>query len=715
MPKWTCLLYSRRRADCSPGKRCEVLKPRRRSSLRSYLGLLRGMILLCFAGAGQAQLPPEAPALVLAAAERRPYLGDNLPRGGYVQQLVREVFEQQGWRVEIRFYPRARALAVARNGGADGLVPTYAASDLEPAFSLSASFPGDRLGLMKAKRLTLNHEPGTGNSIEQWLEALRAYRFGYVRGAAGAELMAAVPKLAAEAATTDAENLNKLFRGRIDLALIDKYTAADLMTSRFPHMIGKLEFLPEGLTAADFHVAFSRATGRAVQLKEVFDRGLKQLHENGRLQQILAEHGLLERRAVTPLRQLLRIGVVDNPHLQTLRHVSGQFEKTHPDISLEWVVLDEPVLRLRALSDVALDDGRFDVVAIGPFEAGNWARRGWLTPLVALPADYAVDDILAPIRTAFSHQGTLYALPLYAETSVTYYRQDLFEQAGLEMPEWPRYDQIRDFAERLHAPEQGLYGACLRGDAGWGANMAYVNTLVNSFGGRWFDPDWNPTLDTPAWREALSYYRDLLTRYGPPEPTQLDYNRILKLFQDGHCAIWVDASSLIDALLNPKNSKIAGSVGMAHAPVARTTRGAAWLWSWGLAVPDSSKAKVAAQQFIRWATSPEYVTAVVASEGWLSVPPGTRASTYGDAYRQALPYAGRIFEAIRATDPDRPTLLPVPYHGIQYVGIPEYTALGDQVGLLVQQLLRGDISVETATTKAQQLAERQMRESGYLP
>jgi sorbitol/mannitol transport system substrate-binding protein len=73
------------------------------------------------------------------------------------------------------------------------------------------------------------------------------------------------------------------------------------------------------------------------------------------------------------------------------------------------------------------------------------------------------------------------------------YRKDLFEQKGLKMPEQPTYEDIAKFAAALNDKEHGFFGLALRGQTGWGENMATVDTMANSFGATWFDMDWHPT------------------------------------------------------------------------------------------------------------------------------------------------------------------------------------------------------------------------------
>ncbi len=229
----------------------------------------------------------------------------------------------------------------------------------------------------------------------------------------------------------------------------------------------------------------------------------------------------------------ITVATVNNNDMVIMQSLTDAFEQAHPDITLDWVVLEENVLRQRMTTDIATGGGQFDVMTIGTYEVPIWADRGWLEPLENLPDDYNEDDLLASVRDGLSLDGTLHALPFYAESSMMYYRTDLFEQAGIEMPAQPTWEQVRDWAERLHGSEENLAGICLRGKPGWGENMAFVSTLVNTFGGRWFDEQWNPELNSEAWNNALAFYVDLLSNYGPPGASSNGFNENLALFLVG--------------------------------------------------------------------------------------------------------------------------------------------------------------------------------------
>ncbi len=413
----------------------------------------------------------------------------------------------------------------------------------------------------------------------------------------------------------------------------------------------------------------------------------------------------------------LTIATVNNGDMIVMQRLSRLFEQAHPDIHLDWVVLEEKILREKTTTDAATHGGQYDVVTIGPLETPIWGRRGWLLPLEnRVSPSYDLNDLLKSIRDGASDNGHLYALPFYAESSLTYYRKDLFARAGLTMPAQPTYADIAHFAEVLNDPAQDTYGVCLRGKPGWGENMAYVSTLANTFGGRWFDVGWKPQFNTPEWHAAVSLYVDLLRKYGPPGSSSNGFNENLTLFENGRCAMWIDATVAAGTLSDAKESKVAPNVGFAPAPVAVTPHGAQWLWFWALAVPSSSKHAAAAVTFIEWATSKQYIELVANAEGWAHVPPGTRQSTYQQPqYVAAAPFAELTYHSILAADPLHPTEKPVPYTGIQCVVTPSFPTIGNQVGQLIAAALVGSMSVDQALQEAQKATERVERRTGVLP
>ena len=282
------------------------------------------------------------------------------------------------------------------------------------------------------------------------------------------------------------------------------------------------------------------------------------------------------------------------------------------------------------------------------------------------------------------------------------------------MPDEPTYEQIRGFADKITDKANQIYGMCLRGKPGWGENMAYVTSLVNAEGGQWFDMQWKPALETPAWHKAISFYDEILKADGPPGATSNGFNENLALFASGHCGMWIDATVAGGLLYDKKQSQVADKVGFAPMPTGSFKGAPTWLWSWNLAIPVSSKQQDAAGTFISWATSKEYIQLVAKENGWVSVPPGTRLSTYESAdYQKAAPFAAFVRKAIEVANPDGQTEQPRPYQGAQFVAIPEFQGIGTQVGQTIAGTLTGQSTVDQALKTAQAATERTMRQAGY--
>ena len=193
----------------------------------------------------------------------------------------------------------------------------------------------------------------------------------------------------------------------------------------------------------------------------------------------------------------LTIATVNNGDMIRMQSLTDDFKAKNPGIDLEWVTLEENMLRQRVTTDIATKGGQFDVLTIGTYEVPIWAKKGWLVPLDNLGTAYDVDDLLPAIRTGLTVDGKLYAAPFYGESSMLMYRKDLFAKAGLTMPEQPTWDFVKTAAAKITDPATETYGICLRGKAGWGENMAFLTTLANAFGGRWFNEQWKPEFDGP--------------------------------------------------------------------------------------------------------------------------------------------------------------------------------------------------------------------------
>lgn len=416
----------------------------------------------------------------------------------------------------------------------------------------------------------------------------------------------------------------------------------------------------------------------------------------------------------------LTIATVNNADMVTMQKYSSEFT-AKTGIRLNFVVLPENELRQKVTEDVGLSAGRYDIVTIGDYDIPIWAANRWVSSLEPLfkalsPAEaraYDRADLLGPVRSALSYKNEQYALPFYGESSMLFYRKDLFAAAGLKMPPNPTWYQVYDFARRLNQPTRGQYGIALRGLPGWGQNMSVFCSMINTFGGRWFDMNWRPQFKTPDMRTAWEFYKKIITEAGEPGATSAGYTECLALTSAGKAAMWYDATVSAGALQGV-DSKVRGRIGYALAPTVKKSN-AGWIWAWSLAIESSSRNKDAAFKFLCWATSKEYINLIGNRVGWAQVPPGTRISTYTNPkYKAVADFAPLTLSSIRNSNYNAPCVEPVPYKGVQYVGIPEFQGLGEEVGQQLAAYLAGQESVDAALSACQEAALRVAKEGGYL-
>ncbi|WP_048876945.1 ABC transporter substrate-binding protein [Saccharomonospora saliphila] len=405
----------------------------------------------------------------------------------------------------------------------------------------------------------------------------------------------------------------------------------------------------------------------------------------------------------------LVVAIVANPQMNDAIALSDRFERANPGVSLRFVSLPENQARAKITASTATQGGEFDVVMISNYETPQWAANGWLNnlqPHIDANPGYDGEDFIPSIREALSYQGDMYAVPFYGESSFLAYREDLFAEAGLTMPENPTWEQIAEFAAVLDDDAAGVAGICLRGKPGWGESLAPFNTVVNTFGGRWFDEDWNARLDTPEFRAATEFYVDLVREHGEVGAASAGFTECGTRYTQGQAAMWYDATVMAGTNEDPASSTVVGKSGYAPAPVRDTPAGG-WLYTWALAMPASTEHPDLAWRFMRWMTDKEYVRTVGEELGWNRVPPGCRLSTYEiPEYREAAAaYAEPTLEGIRDANQRQTMTRPVPYPGIQFVGIPEFQDLGTRVSQQLSAAIAGRITVDEALRQSQEYAD----------
>jgi sorbitol/mannitol transport system substrate-binding protein len=411
----------------------------------------------------------------------------------------------------------------------------------------------------------------------------------------------------------------------------------------------------------------------------------------------------------------INVAIVDNPQMKDIAKLTPSLFTKKTGIDVNYTILDEGTLRQVTTRDVAAGGRQFDVVMIGPFEAPQFGRDGYITDLTRFASEdksYRLDDIIPSVRNALSFDGKLYAAPFYAESSFLMYRKDVLKAAGVTMPAKPTWDQVAAIARKVDKPD--MAGICLRGKPGWGDLGASFTTVLNTFGGTWWSAKSDGSVDhamvdQPEFKEALQFYADLVKDAGETDAASSSFNECLSQYKDGKVAMWYDAT-VAAGLLEADDSAVKGKNGYAPAPV-KETQASGWLWSWALAIPQSSSKADLGWKYISFATGPQYLeqAGTRVPGGWAAIPPGTRRSTYEiPQYKKAAAaFAKPTLESIAAAPIDNPGTTKRPgVPGVQYVGIPEFQDVGNQCTQEFSAVIAGRSSIDTALQNCQNVASQ---------
>ncbi|MFO7785349.1 MAG: transporter substrate-binding domain-containing protein [Desulfatiglandales bacterium] len=223
--------------------------------------------------------------LSLATLNWAPYVGKDLPNHGFTSEIVTRVFERAGYRVDIDFMPWARVLSRVSRGDADAMYPAY--HSRERVYVYAFSDPFARSYLVFYKRIE-DEIPYTS------LRDVEGYRIGVVRGYVNSPAFDKAGYLQKEVAESDESNLQKLLKGRIDLAVIDKYTARYLIETRIPQAAGRLLPLDPPLQIKPLYLGVSKKIPGYRTIVADFNRALSEISSEGIVEAIKKRSGIHE-------------------------------------------------------------------------------------------------------------------------------------------------------------------------------------------------------------------------------------------------------------------------------------------------------------------------------------------------------------------------------------------------------------------------------------
>jgi multiple sugar transport system substrate-binding protein len=397
-----------------------------------------------------------------------------------------------------------------------------------------------------------------------------------------------------------------------------------------------------------------------------------------------------------------------HPHYNAVMEVLPEFT-AQTGIEVEVDMLPYLDMRERQTLELTLDDGAYDLISFVVFSKADYvyADQIWnlapffMNPRLADPSydpEDLIDGYVQNIGVAGGERGylpgptgSLYGLPFGSETSVLFYRTDVFEKHGLSVPE--SYDELLDLACRIPELEPGMGGVASRAASGHQAAHAFLLHLA-PLGGRVFDAGWEPTINSPEGVAAAEALRRIV-ECGPAGSSAFGPNEAANAFAQGQAAMFLDSIAFAPTFEDASRSTVAGNVGWAMHPMG--VRRGSQTGGFGLAIPRNAENPEAAFLLMQWLTSKEGDLAVAMAGGNPS-----RFSTYANAELNArYPWSATFGAALEHADPDwRPI-------------IPAWGRINADIGTTMSQVLTEGLDVQTALDGIAERTRALMAEEGY--
>lgn len=257
--------------------------------------------------------------------------------------------------------------------------------------------------------------------------------------------------------------------------------------------------------------------------------------------------------------------------------------------------------------------GQFDILVMNSTWLAEFYHGGFLTPLGDIDPSFKLDpQVLSYDDTAYwdaktksnnARTGSLYGVPLNGNIQLLFYRADLYQQAGLKVPE--TWDQLMANAQKLHNPPS-IYGMVFRG-ARSASDISYDwMPYLHSHNGAIFKDekagDFTVTINSPEAKKALDTYVDLTRKVGPPNPGSYGQAQVIQALVTGKAAHGTPVIAAWSQMDDPSKSAVVGKINVAVLPRGPGGKPSPTLGHFIGAIPKNipRDRQVAALAFLKW-------------------------------------------------------------------------------------------------------------------
>ena len=352
----------------------------------------------------------------------------------------------------------------------------------------------------------------------------------------------------------------------------------------------------------------------------------------------------------------------------------------------------ENPLRDKIVADASSHAGQFDLYNLDGNYTPLFASNGWIQPLGSLAPSYRADDILPFSRGLYTYKGQLYGAPIYLETTILYYRKDLFKKVGIAKAPSTMDELSADAAKLTNAPR--VYGISLRGLRGEGMNVYTWTEWLHSYGGEYFKNNtFTPDFNSPGAIKGTEEYAALIKKYDAPNAGTWGWPEVSSAFAAGRVGMTIESTAFYPTFEDPKQSSVAGQIGFAPVPAGPNGRWPA-NYTTGIAIASSvkdAKKLAAAKAFLQYGTSAEMETG------------GLGEQSIGNVARTSLLNSPLYTQKITNVNPDYASAVAADYKltkSIYRPLIPQWKATGDIIGTAIEGVFTGQSSAASALNAA---------------
>lgn len=362
--------------------------------------------------------------------------------------------------------------------------------------------------------------------------------------------------------------------------------------------------------------------------------------------------------------------------------------------------------------ELAAGSSTYDIIYISTDVAARYRRAGWaeaLEPYVENPQltdpDFDLEDFVQTYLDAVSPplgKGPLLGLPFSGESSIMFYRKDIFKEYGIaQFPD--TMEEFENVAAKINTKEIPAFGA--RAQRGQGINMYIWSGWLWSYGGKFFDEEMKPVINSPEAVRAAEEYASLLQRFGPEGIANMNHHDLVPMFAQGYLAMFPDATVWVTVFNDPERSNVIGKWAAAQIPKGPAGRFTA-IGPQEMAINAFSKNKEAAWLFLQWFTSKEIqlrrATEVPGKAGDV-----TRLSVMQHPEYRKIWDAGTNWIAATAKAASIAKLDYRPTH------LPEWVEIGDTIGIAIQDVIARKTKAKPALDEANKRIYEIMKRAGY--